>query len=221
MQTHLLAGVVAIFVSVFIAYPVLVYLRSGWETKRKDILLALSPAAKILYMDLFLKEKCDESEVDDKFAKYYNGRYKKSFFVVPTLFLSLTVLVQGFLVAETGLNYVVHPADAYAVSSIAAAAFAGAFVFVALDLITRNEKRDLGSSDVLRGATRIIAAIVIGYAFSGLFKDDLATFVAFGVGVFPLGRLEAFTNKILIKKFEINETTSTGSDITVKLSIRI
>jgi hypothetical protein len=70
------------------------------------------------------------------------------------------------------------------------------YTFVAWDFFGRVQQRNLATADILRNALRMAVAVPVGYAFASLLAKDLAPFIAFAVGAFPLNTIGTILRRL-------------------------
>jgi hypothetical protein len=101
---------------------------------------------------------------------------------------------------------------------VAVAAVAGAYGFVAWDLIWRTATRHLSASDILGSAVRMLVAIPLGYSFAALLKDEVGPFIAFAAGAFPLQAVATILQRLANKQLGIEIGASASKDQVTELS---
>jgi hypothetical protein len=133
--------------------------------------------------------------------------------------ITLLTTVQSYFLAELGLSFI-FPDSSYltTVRPVAAAGFAGAYLFVVTDLISRTWRKDITSADLLLSALRIALATAVGYAFSFLVKDELAVVIAFAAGAFPLATVQLIFRRVFTKYIDTGSVEDSGADRVIKLS---
>jgi hypothetical protein len=197
-------------------YPLIGFLIHGWNRRAKEISKILNPEAKQHYLQIFLKEQVSESEADIKFDEFYRDRYGRKFFIIPSLFLFIVLIVANFFIAQT-LEDLSGPEKTSGQFGTAAAALAGAYTFVSWDLIARMQRRNLSAADILRSALRLLVSIPLGFAFSALFSASLAPFIAFAIGAFPLQTINTILQRQIRQRLELSASQSANESRVVVL----
>lgn len=201
--------------------PMLRYVRSGWKAKRKDIMDSLSPKARLAYYLMFNgsepRPKTTE-QACEQFERFYTAWYGRRYFIVPGVLLGLTGLIATSAVVFSVLGeQLFAPNPLFKIPIIAIASLGGAYLWVVNDHISRARRLDFSPADVMWGVLRVVIAVPMGYAFSSIVKDDVAPFVAFGFGAFPLSALMSLLVRFTEKRLGADETKEEASDDLIKL----
>jgi hypothetical protein len=205
------------FILTFLAmYPLIGFLLYGWRLRADEISKLLSPKAKQHYLDIFQKNHVEESLAIDEFNKFYRERYGLRFFIIPILFLFIVLIVANFFIAQT-LEDLTGPAKTSSQFSTAAAALAGAYTFVSWDLFARMQRRNLSRADILRSTLRLLVSIPLGFAFSALLNANLAPFIAFAIGAFPLQEINTILQRLARQRLELPTPESSNESRVVVL----
>jgi hypothetical protein len=225
MKLHLDSVLLSFIPVVVMAYPLFIHFCWGWRRKADDVLLAMSPNCKRIYLQTFQSRKIDVKEAAAEFNKFYHSWYGRKFLLAPILIVMTVAIVLSYALADTGLfelhnfnKISILVADYVHVPAVAAAAMAGAYGFVAWDLIWRTARRNLAPADILGGAIRMLIAIPLGYSFAALLKDDLGPFIAFAAGAFPLQNVETLLQRLANKQLGVEMGASASKDQVVELS---
>jgi hypothetical protein len=225
MKLHLDSVLLSFIPVVVMAYPLFIHFCWGWRRKADDVLLAMSPNCKRIYLQTFQSRKIDVKEAAAEFNKFYHSWYGRKFLLAPILIVMTVATVLSYALADTGLfelhnfnKISILVADYVHVPAVAAAAMAGAYGFVAWDLIWRTARRNLAPADILGGAIRMLIAIPLGYSFAALLKDDLGPFIAFAAGAFPLQNVETLLQRLANKQLGVEMGASASKDQVVELS---
>jgi hypothetical protein len=204
---------VSIGATLILMQPLLRYVCTGWNAKRKDIMDSLNPKARLSYYLMF---GCSEprptsaAEACVSFENLYYKWYGRRYFIGPGILLGLTSFTATAAVVVTVLGKGLLASNPlFNIGVIASAALGGAYLWVVNDHIGRARRLDFSPADVMWSVLRIVIAVPMGYAFSTFFKDDLAPFIAFSFGAFPLPGLisliRRFSEKKLGEKSELEE----------------
>lgn len=188
-----------------ILLPPLRYLNAGWSAKRKDIMDGLNTNARRAYFEMFARSEPQPvgNDAHQQFEELYSRWFGRQHFILPLALLSAVVLTAVSALVLTGLGHLEKSQmPTYALPKTAMSAIAGAYLWVANDFISRARRLDFAPSDVLWGALRLMIAIPLGYAFGRVAPGpDLASFLAFALGAFPLasliGMLQRLANRLL------------------------
>lgn len=214
-------AILATLLSTYLAcHPILAFIRRGWAIKRDDIVSSLNDNAKKLYLQTFLKEEAKNPRND--FDRMYTHRYGRYRLTVPTVLLVLVLLTGTFCIAETAaveilqFNHVkISPAGlGFTLPLAAVGALAGSYTWVVYGLISNAAQYNLPPPFVLAATLRIIASVPLGYAIGALAEPNFGVFLAFAVGVFPLGTVQTILQRIATKqlKLDIGLDPTLGTD---------
>lgn len=183
--------------TILLVFPIFTYVAIGWRANREDIDNSITDSAKKIYLDRFRNFHAASTDAASaRFAKMYNRRFGRRFFFCPTILIALIILVLASLVAEFAIDYSVDAAAVAKVDHIwksqlqlnpgAAAAIAGAYMWVVSDFISRSRRLDFSPTDIMWGALRLVIATPLGLSIGTILKDDVVPFIAFALGAFPL-----------------------------------
>jgi hypothetical protein len=200
--------------------PLLRYYLVGWRVKRADIMDGLTANARRLYFAMFCGDKAVPSldHVNASFEKLYDRWYGRRFFVVPGILLFLVVTLASVFVVLTILDehkFAVNPL--FNLPPTAVAALSGAYLWVVNDHIGRARRLDFSPSDVMWSVLRMVIALPMGYALSSIVKDDVAPFVAFAGGAFPLATLLSVLRRLAAKQMGTEALAEENQDNIIKL----
>lgn len=224
-NTHEVAILWSIVFSFLTICPVLLYLFIGWPWKRNEIFVMLDSKSKQRYMMTFQRQECSVEDASAAFQSFYDKWYGRKIFLAPTILLGILSMYYGSLLAETGMYYLntdgkdaAFKSEYTALPLTAAAAVAGAFLFVSWDLATRAVRRDMFWNDVLLGALRIALSIAIGYAISSIAQDHVGPFIAFVSAALPVEIIAMIGRRYLNKTFNLDiGAAATGTSNTDQL----
>jgi hypothetical protein len=173
--------------------PVFLFLIGSWVYRRNEICEGLSPSSVDVYFKTFHKGLKGSRD----FLTFYNSRFGRYRYLVPTLVLVvegwviLTWVATSILVG-TGLR----GATVGLLPVTAVFAFAGAYVWVVFDLITKWRFRDLAAADLWWSSWRFVAAIPLAYAVGALLQPELAGPMAFVLGAFPTRQVSTIARRL-------------------------
>jgi hypothetical protein len=204
---------VDLLLTALIAYPLGNFLLFGWLRKEYEVRTSLSDEAKRIYLEVFHRIVVTDAEAAARFDQLYRRWYGRRHFALPIAFVLLIALIENFIVGRA----VILLAGTGKLD-VASAAISGAYTFVTWDLFARMQRRDMSPADICRGALRLAVAIPVGYAFALLMSDSLGPFIAFAVGVFPIGALGEVLRQIANKRLGLEIGAATADDQVSKLS---
>lgn len=207
------AVVVDLLLTALIAYPLGNFLLFGWVRKEYEVRTSLSEAAKRTYLETFHRIVVTDAEAATRFDQLYRRWYGRRHFALPIAFVLLIALIENFVVGRA-----VIPLVGSGKLDIASAAIAGAYTFVTWDLFARMQRRNMSPADICRGALRLAIAIPVGYAFALLMSESLGPFIAFAIGVFPVGALGEVLRQIANKRLGLEIGAATADDQISRLS---
>jgi hypothetical protein len=222
---HAIAVVVAALLLSLIVYPLAIHLTFGWKRKSDDILLAMSNKSAQLYFKAFQSTDVKLDEALQKFKQFYHRWYGRRFLMLPIFGAILVSALSVYMLGESGeialrrfSGATVEAKDYFALPLIATSAIAGAYAFVAWDIISKVAKRNLGPTDILGAAIRVAIAIPLGYSFGSLLKDDLGPFIAFAAGAFPLQTVQTILQRLANKQLGLEMGADSAVDQVTRLS---
>lgn len=220
-DTHILAASVLISIGTFVVMtPVVHFIIAGWAAKRKDIMDGFDDNARLEYFKMFGRSVACSSaaEAATEFIKFHSRWYGRRYFIAPFVLLFLTSAIGVAAIAATGLNRLGYTIFNIArLPDTALAAFAGAYLWVADDLILRARRLDMAPSDLMWAALRLAISIPMGYAFASMFPKGIAYFIAFSLGAFPLSSLISVMRRLANKNLGLEPTPDEAADDIVKL----
>ena len=216
---------ITVFVMIVVAeaavlLPLLRFLFTGWHSKRRDIVDGLNQKACLAYFKMF----CRNSNVPapdkacGKFFELYDRWYGQKKFIAPGILLFLTSLIAVTCVVFTmldDLHFLKNPFIDLPIPAVAA--LSGAYMWVVDDLISRARRLDMAPSDLQWSTLRLIIAVPMGYAFSSIVIEEMAPFVTFALGAFPISTLTALLQRTANKALKNEATDLEMSDGIVKL----
>jgi hypothetical protein len=209
--------------------PIYVYLRAGWIVKSEDILDGLNSEAREAYLKLFsnsleVNTPSSLQETSKLFGDLYKKWYGRQYYIIPLLIL-VPVLV--FLCSEVAITAAYrlpwgknnsHSGLAYfVIPPIPVAATAGAYLWVTSDFIRRARRLDFSPSDIAWAILRLVIAVPMGYAFSGLAATGVGSALAFGLGAFPLSAIQDMLRQYVYKALMQTPAAILPSDAVIKL----
>jgi hypothetical protein len=225
MQFHLFSAILSVILVALIAYPLIIYLYLGWQRKANDVILSMSPACAKLYLDTFQNQSVKTDTAMEEFKKFYYSWYGRRYLVAPIVIIMFAAIILSYSLADTGLfnlnefnKIPVVAAEYIHLPAVAVAAAAGAYGFVAWDLIWRTARLNLSPSDILGASIRMLIAIPLGYSFAALLKDDLGAFIAFAAGAFPLQTVATILQRLATKQLNVEIGASAPKDQVTELS---
>jgi hypothetical protein len=226
MLLHVAAFTAALIMTYLCCHPVLMFVRRGWFIKKQEVVNSLSEAAKKTYIEAFLKKKTSKPTAD--FERIYEERYGRYRLVVPSILLALVLLLLTLLITERAVAAIVA-ANPFLKSTSAlpnplvlpltsVAAIVGAYTWVASALISAAVSYNLPLSLILSSTLRLVVAVPLGYAVASLAAPQIAPFIAFAIGAFPLSATQVALQKLLAKQINFELVSDTGSDQVTRLS---
>jgi hypothetical protein len=199
--------------------PVIHYVWAGWSARRKDIMDGFDHDARVAYFQMFGRsELVIPVDASKAFLAFHSRWYGRRFFFIPSLlFLAVggSVVVGIALSGMQNLHYLSNPL--FNLPRTAMAALAGAYLWVANDLISRARRLDMSPSDIMWAALRLSIAVPMGYGFASIVKDSVGPFIAFALGAFPLDALTSLLKRLTNKTLGTEDTSTETSDDIVKL----
>lgn len=207
--------------------PIVFYLFDGWGWRRHVIVCSLSDEAKDNYLATYHSEPSERSTAAARFATFYDRWFGRGRLVVPTVVIAIIVTLYVFLLTCYAAQSVAHWSIVYLADdssgrtahslAIAAAAIAGAYVFVSLEAIGQVARRDVAAEDLCFHALRYMGCVPVAFALSSLVKNDAALIIAFAAGAFPLPTIARIIRQDAQKRLGAAPTPDTQDDLITKL----
>jgi hypothetical protein len=211
--------------AIIIAYPLTIYILLGWQRKADDIIGSLTPESAQLYLHTFQISDVKADIALSVFKKFYERWYGRRYLIIPTVFLIIIVLLLTFVLGETSFVDLaernaspIEKKNFMTLPDIAVASIAGAYAFVAWDIILRSSRRTLTPADILGSTIRMLIAVPLGYSISALVKEDIGAFVAFAAAAFPIQTIQTILQRLLNKQLNVELGAGTEKDQVINLS---
>jgi len=202
-----LESVAALMLLAFIVLPLLLYLWNGWPLRRSEIFGTMSDRAVRLYFrQFFPAQALPTRRPTDVFHRHYHRRYRRQHFIVPVPLMLVVVGALSWLAVRTAIGWLSGTAGATGLPTIAVAAVAGAYMWAAMDVISRSRSRAVAPVDLYWWTLRFIIAIPVGFAFAGIFKDEAGAPLAFALGAFPTRTLATVIRRIASRRLGLSES---------------
>ena len=182
--------------------PIALYLTGPWVYRRREILALLPPPAAALYFEQFF---ADMPRKERSLPRFYDARFGRRRYAVPIVLLVLTTIIPIDWAIESALAWSGRAGATVRLPPQAVAAIAGAYTWVATDLLWRWQFRDLLPIHVAWAALRFAVALPLGYAFGSLVVADLRVFVAFAVSAFPTRALVTITRRLFRRRLDLGD----------------
>jgi hypothetical protein len=225
MKFHLYSVILTAILVALIAYPLIMHFWLGWRRKADDVIQSMSPSCAQIYFSAFQNQVVQPDDAMEAFRKFYFSWYGRKYLIAPIGIAMLAAVILAYSLAETGFfnlnefnKIPVDAADYIHLPPVAVAAAAGAYGFVAWDLIWRTARLNLSPSDILGASLRMLIAIPLGYSFAALLKDDLGPFIAFAAGAFPLQTVATMLQRVANKQLGVEMGASASKDQVTELS---
>lgn len=218
--------------SCVLAMPVMRYICIGWKAKRADIMDALSPESRLRYFDMFDRSRrMDLESAHAELDTFYSHWYGRRLYVLPVLLLLATTLIVTYLIISSALALYADGSlrangsiwrGGFAdlawipVQQLGLAAQAGAYMWVVNDFTSRARRLDFAPSDVHWGLLRLAIALPLGCFVAEIIPEALSgwrSFVAFGVGAFPLSGLLSIFRRMVLTRLGVKDNVTTDNDI--------
>ncbi|HTV85025.1 MAG TPA: hypothetical protein VME63_06455 [Dyella sp.] len=224
--------VLVLLATIVLAMPALRYICTGWEARRADIMDALSPKSRLCYFDMFDRnQNLDENQAHAELDRFYIRWYGRRLYLIPVALLLATTLIVTYLVISSALA--LYDGGSLSASGavtrgrfadlawipvpqLGLAAQAGAYMWVVNDFTSRARRLDFAPSDVHWGVLRLAIALPLGCFVAQVIPDAFSgwrSFVAFGVGAFPLSGLLSIFRRMLLTRLGIKDDVTTDNDI--------
>ena len=207
--------------------PIVFYLFDGWGWRRHVIVCSLSDEAKDKYLSTYHSQTSEPVTASARFATFYDHWFGRGRLVVPTVLIAIIVTLYVFLLVCYAAQSIAHWSVIYLADdpsgrtthglAIAAAAIAGAYVFVSLEAIGQVARRDVAAEDLCFHALRYMGCVPVAFALSSLVKNDAALIIAFAAGAFPLPMIARIVRQDAQKRLGVTASADTQADLITKL----
>lgn len=218
---RIVAQALLVTVAVLLVFmPVRYYLGTAWIVKRRDIVDGLTEAACEKYFAMFRRSTVgpETGAAQKAFEAMFDKTYGRQNFTAALILLLLVAAIAVSAVAgslPTALGWSTPPSLELPYAAVAA--LAGAYMWVTDDLIARARRLDMEPSDLLWATLRLLICIPMGYAFSSLATPQLAPFITFALGAFPITTLTLMLRRASVKTLSIEETSLETADNIIKI----
>jgi len=192
--------------------PVAHHFKYGLPERRRSILGYFDDRAAKTYFNQFYPAESDKlrPHYASELEKLYDQRFGVVVFLWPLGLYVTALAVTVLVMVATGLSTLnIETIPGAVVQPTAAAALAGAYLWVVSDLIQRYRQRDLVPGVLYSATFRIVIAIPMAYAIAAIIPKTMeieAATLAFLLGVFPTDTL------ILIMRRTISKRLGLGDD---------
>jgi hypothetical protein len=199
--------------TVIILVPALRYVYSGWKYKSQDVTSSMNTESKRIYLDKFLKRSEAPANAEAVFFKLYHGRFGRRHFIVPLCVITILTVLEGSVCIESLRENSKFWAP-LKLNSAALAGIAGAYMWVVGDFIWRARRMDFSPADILWGSLRLFIAAPLGLSLGSIIiKESAISFVAFGLGAFPLETIQSFLRQLSAKSLGIDLGSTQNSEL--------
>jgi hypothetical protein len=216
--SELFLSILLISSFLFLLAPAILFLFTGWISRRDEIVAGFSDEGIDLYFKQFHPDHQIPSEHLEKakplFIEYYNEQFGRRHFMPPLIILAI---ISGVLLVWVGISVSswLETGNLIEVSSgrlplLCVTAVAGALMYGLTDQIRRSRALDLAPSDLYWVAFRLIVAIPTGGALSYLMNPQVAVPVAFLIGTFPTNALLTLLRRMAWKQLDPKHPTDTS-----------
>jgi hypothetical protein len=209
----LILGIDAILTGLLLQ-PLCNFLSYGWVRKSEEVETSLIPEAKRTYLKVFWGRDVSPAEAPTEFSALYSRWYGRRRYWAPLALVFVIAAVENFYLAQELIRLITESVNSQSATvklTTSAAAIAGAYTFVTWDFFGRVQRRDLSTTDILRGALRLAMAMPVGFAFA-VISDGIGAFLAFAVGVFPLETISTILRRLANDKLKIELGANTSPD---------
>lgn len=215
---HMLPLLVDLALTILLIQPLCNFLIYGWKRKQEEVNNSLSIDAKRTYLTVFWNREFSQAVASDEINKQFDEQYVRWYgrnrFIAPILIIVLVSVFENFYLAQKLIELTLGATSLEG----ATAAIAGAYTFVAWDFFGRVQQRNIATADILRNTLRMVLAVPIGYAFASLLNRELAPFISFAVGVFPINTIGTILSRLANDKLGLGLVADKVDDQVFQLS---
>ena len=222
------------FTVLLVIYPIGRYLLKPWAFRRDSLIGQLSDASMVLYYQQFRSGECipwlsgtlpnakpvikavgdaklEPSDYVTAFSSQFDKWYGRRYYIAPLIGLAVLSIACARWGYWSLLSWINGSSSSESTFGLAAAAIAGAFVWVISDEIDRLRRRDFTSSDVYYYVFRLLLSVPFAWSLTRLqVTPQLGIPVAFFLGCFPTTSLFTFARRIVAKQAGLGEDPVTG-----------
>jgi hypothetical protein len=194
-------------------FPLLHHLSFGLFERRREILGYFSDKSICLYFEQFYSAEAPYLSKNPRAAlrAIYNDRFGARTFALPGIVYIASLALSVFILISSVLD---SSWPGIKIETRGLYALAGAYLWVALDLISRYRQRDVVPSALYWYSFRFIVAIPMAYALSTFFSDAAAPPAAFLLGAFPTSTLMLLVRRQATQRFGLGDNaTETKSEL--------
>ena len=240
---HYLHWILAAIVSSVIVSPILQFMIVGRHVRRQEIIEYFPPTSIRLYFREFwrgsakLQALADQAEaleskdadnsgrvenerkLREEFDKLYNSQFGPSTYVCPILIIFTLVILESFmcldsvLSAKTGLILGRGMFSGVNLEYTAIAAIAGAYMWVAGDIIFRTRRRDCLPSDIYWHCLRLAIAVPLGYSMATIVNAAIGPFIAFAMGAFPIDAITRMLRRLANRALNLEDDKEEATEL--------
>lgn len=195
---------VVLLVSLLVG-PVIFYLAGSWTYRRDQILDGLPPSSVTLYFKTFYPGL---SGVTPDFRTFYEKRFGRRWYIVPTLMLAVTGWIACTWTVASVLvwTHVRNPA-AGMLTGVSVAALTGGYLWVVADLVTRWRYRDMSPEDLWWSSWRLVLAVPLAYAIGAVLRPEVSIPIAFLLGAFPTRSVSTIARRLARRQLNLGADT--------------
>jgi hypothetical protein len=195
--------------------PVFHYLIFGLQERRKEVLGYFKHRSIVKYFKQFYpkewtklsKEK--EEKISSAFERIYDERFGLKTFMLPLILYFVSLATTVGAIAYTVVNK--GPGlDGVTLDETGEFALAGAYLWVAYDLISRYRQRDLVPSALYWYSFRFVICIPLAYVLLALppvVASAVAAPTAFALGAFPTETLMLILRRNVLQRLGLGDNT--------------
>lgn len=193
--------------------PAIIYLFTGWVSRRERIMTTLNgPALRLYYPQYFpsidISRDSDE-QLRVRFAKHYGKRYGRRTFMVPLFILAAVAAIGASGIAHSLLVWM-GLSTGKAIPAVAASAILGGFMWVVSDQLDRVASRDFRSAHVSNCIFRLLISVPFGYSLQTFAVPAFGIPLAFLIGAFPTTTLFTIARRLAGQKLNLGEEAAGG-----------
>ena len=190
--------------------PVAQHLMLGFRERRHEIVHYFNDEAITQYFKRYFPAESRGADPKHEFRRFYDQRFGFRVYMPALLIFSATLLVATCVMVGSAfgtLGGVQMPAQLD--RPLIAAALAGAYLWVFIELLSRYRTRDVVPATLYGAALRFGVAVPVSYAFSALFNDAIQTTIAFMLGAFPTKTLMLLMRRLVGQKLGLGSEATT------------
>lgn len=195
-----------------IMLPVVQHLMYGIRERRREIVYYFDDDAIRQYFARYFpaENRATGWNANEEFRRFYNQRFGFRVYIPALTIFTLTLLIAVSISVGAALGEIFGVQMPMRLDKpLIAAALAGAYLWVFIELLSRFRKRDIVPATLYGATFRFGIAVPAAYAFASLFAENAQAAIAFMLGAFPTTTLMLVMRRLVAQKIGLGSEAST------------